>query len=160
MADRIAPDGSTLVIVPDTSRVGSLRRRLERDGHTMLELRGTETDAMRTRAWDRARSGRCVVVGGRVAVWAPVPDLAAIVVLDEGDEALQEERTPTWNGRDVAVERAVRTGAALTLVGVAPTLEAERIAGEARRPDRAVEPRAGPSSRSWIRVKSPRAPAC
>jgi primosomal protein N' (replication factor Y) len=142
VADRIAPDGSTLVIVADTSRIGSLRRRLERDGHTMLELRGTEPDAVRTRAWDRARAGRCVVVGGRVAVWAPVPDLAAIVVLDEGDEALQEERTPTWNGRDVAVERAVRAGASVTLVGVAPTLEAEQVAGEPQRPDRATE-RAG-----------------
>jgi primosomal protein N' (replication factor Y) len=142
VAARIASDGSTLVIVADTSRIGSLRRRLERDGHTMLELRGTEPDAARTGAWDRGRAGRCVVVGGRVAVGAPVPDLAAIVVLDEGDEALQEERTPTWNGRDVAVERAVRAGAALTLVGVAPTLEAEQIAGEPQRPDRAVE-RAG-----------------
>jgi primosomal protein N' (replication factor Y) (superfamily II helicase) len=142
VAERIAPDGSTLVIVADTSRIGSLRRRLERDGHTMLELRGTEPDAARTRAWDRARAGRCVVVGGRVAVWAPVPDLAAIVVLDEGDEALQEERTPTWNGRDVAVERAVRAGAAVTLVGVAPSLESERVAGEPQRPDRAAE-RAG-----------------
>jgi primosomal protein N' (replication factor Y) len=142
VAERIAPEGSTLVVVADTSRIGSLRRRLERDGHTMLELRGTEPDAVRTRAWDRARAGACVVVGGRVAVWAPVPDLAAIIVLDEGDEALQEERTPTWNGRDVAVERAVRAGAALTLVGVAPTLEAQQIAGEPRRPDRSVE-RAG-----------------
>ncbi len=106
VADLIAPTGSTLVIVADTSRLGALRKRLERDGHRMLELRGTEPDAARTRAWAAAREGSCVVVGGRVAVWAPVPDLAAIIVLDEGDEALQEERTPTWNGRDVAVERA------------------------------------------------------
>ena len=96
------------MIVADTSRLAALRKRLERDGHRMLELRGTEPDAVRTRAWADARAGRCVVVGGRVAVWAPVPDLAAIVVLDEGDEALQEERTPTWNARDVAVERARR----------------------------------------------------
>ena len=64
------------------------------------------------RAWDRARAGACVVVGGRTAVWAPVPDLAAVVVLDEGDEALEDERAPTWNARDVAVERARRAGAA------------------------------------------------
>ncbi|MGZ4756347.1 MAG: primosomal protein N' family DNA-binding protein [Acidimicrobiia bacterium] len=139
VAERIATSGSTLVIVADTNRLGALRKRLERDGHRMLELRGTEPDAVRTRAWADARAGRCVVVGGRVAVWAPVPDLAAIIVLDEGDEALQEERTPTWNARDVAVERARRTGATLTLVAAAPTLEAEAIAGPPERPDRSVE---------------------
>ncbi len=139
VAERIAREGSTLVIVADTNRLGALRKRLERDGHRMLELRGTEADAARTRAWSDARSGRCVVVGGRVAVWAPVPDLAAIIVLDEGDEALQEERAPTWNARDVAVERARRCGAALTLVGAAPTLEAEAIAGPPVRPDRSTE---------------------
>ncbi len=65
VAERIAPSGSTLVIVADTNRLGALRKRLERDGHRMLELRGTETDAVRTRAWAAARGGRCVVVGGR-----------------------------------------------------------------------------------------------
>ena len=58
----------------------------------------------------RARAGACVVVGGRTAVWAPVPDLAAVVVVDEGDEALEDERAPTWNGRDVALERARAPG--------------------------------------------------
>ncbi len=139
VAQLVAPSGSTLVIVADTSRLAALRKRLERDGHRMLELRGTEPDAVRTRAWADARAGRCVVVGGRVAVWAPVPDLAAIVVLDEGDEALQEERTPTWNARDVAVERAARSNAALTLVAAAPSLEAEAIAGPPQRPDRGTE---------------------
>ena len=52
-------------------------------------------------ACGRVRRGR-----GRLAVLAPVPDLAAIVVLDEGDEALEEERAPTWNARELAVERA------------------------------------------------------
>jgi primosomal protein N' (replication factor Y) len=105
----------------------------------MFELRGTEPDAARTRAWAAAREGSCVVVGGRVAVWAPVPDLTAIIVLDEGDEALQEERTPTWNARDVAVERAARSDAAIALVAAAPTLEAEAIAGPPQRPDRGTE---------------------
>ena len=54
---------------------------------------------------------------------APVPDLAAIVVVDDGSEALKEERSPTWHARDVAAERAHRRGARLTLVSPAPPLE-------------------------------------
>lgn len=139
VAERISPHGSTLVIVPEALRLPALLRHLERAGHRVLRLRADETDAARSRAWSAARAGRCVVVGGRTAVWAPVPDLAAVVVLDEGDEALQEERAPTWHARDVAVERATRAGASLTLVGVVPTLEAEAVAGPAVRPDRAAE---------------------
>lgn len=139
VAERISPHGSTLVIVPEALRLPSLLRRLEGDGCRVLVLRSDETDAARTRAWAAAREGRCVVVGGRSAVWVPVPDLAAVIVLDEGDEALQEERAPTWHARDVAVERATRAGASLTLVGVVPTLEAEAAAGPVQRPDRAVE---------------------
>jgi primosomal protein N' (replication factor Y) len=50
-------------------------------------------------------------------------------VLDEGDEAYQEERAPTWHARDVAVERAARVGATVTLVSPTPTVDA-RAAGE------------------------------
>jgi primosomal protein N' (replication factor Y) len=46
------------------------------------------------------------------------------VVIDEHDEALQEERTPTWHARDVVVERCRRAGAPYVLVSPAPTLTA------------------------------------
>lgn len=139
VSERIAVDGSTLVVVPDGARLGALVRHLERAGHRVLVLRSDEPDALRTRAWAAARAGRCVVVGGRVAVWAPVPDLASVIVLDEGEEALQEERAPTWHARDVAAERAARAGASLTLVGVVPTPEAIELAGPPARPPAAVE---------------------
>ena len=63
----------------------------------MLSLRSDRSAAELSAAWDRARAGACVVVGGRNAAWAPVPDLTRIVVVDEADEALEDERAPTWN---------------------------------------------------------------
>ncbi|HZI38750.1 MAG TPA: hypothetical protein VFF24_10625, partial [Acidimicrobiia bacterium] len=50
--------------------------------------------------------------------------LGAIVVVDDGSEALKEERSPTWHARDLAAQRARRLGARLTLVSPAPPLEA------------------------------------
>jgi primosomal protein N' (replication factor Y) len=47
-----------------------------------------------------------------------------VVVLDDGSEALKEERSPTWHARDLAAERARRRGARLTLVSPVPPLEA------------------------------------
>ena len=73
------------------------------------------------------RPGGIVVVGGRVAALAPVPDLAAAIVVDDADEALQEERVPTWHARDVLLERAHRAGARWTVVSAAPTVEAEAV---------------------------------
>ncbi len=92
-------------------------------------LHSDESDAARTDAWRRAAAGECVVVGGRVAALAPVPDLAAAVVVDDADEALQEERVPTWHARDVLAERARRAGAAFTVVSPVPTIEAEALVG-------------------------------
>jgi primosomal protein N' (replication factor Y) len=71
----------------------------------------------------------------------PMPRLAAVVVIDEHDEALQEERTPTWHAREVVLERARRSAVPAVLVSPVPSLEALR-AGRLLRPNRAVE-RAG-----------------
>ena len=147
VAEHLAAEGSTLVLVPDGARLGALVRDLERRGHRVLVARSELDDAARTRAWSAARRGHVVVVGGRTAVWSPLPDLAAVVVLDEGDEALQEERVPTWNARDVVIERARRAQAPVTLVAPVPTPEADAASGGlVSRP----EPRwSGPGGRWW-----------
>jgi len=124
VASLCAPDGSTLVLVPEPARAEALVRALAAPGRTVLHHHSALSDRRRTVVWDRARSGDCVVVGGRAAVWLPVPDLAAVVVLDETDEAYQEERTPTWHARTVALERAARAGASVTLVSPVPSVDA------------------------------------
>jgi primosomal protein N' (replication factor Y) (superfamily II helicase) len=135
----VAAEGSTLVIAPDSAGLRALTVHLRRSGREVVVMRGHERDARRTEQWDRARAGASVIIGGRVAVLASVPDLAAVVVLDEGDEALKEERAPTWNARELAIERARRAGLRCSLVSPAPTLEAEAEAGPSARPARAVE---------------------
>jgi primosomal protein N' (replication factor Y) len=116
--------GSTLVVHPDPRVAAALARRLQAAGRLVVHYGATGRPAERARAWDRSRRGSCVVVGGRAAVLAPVPDLAAVVVLDDGAEALKEERSPAWHVRDVAVERARRCGARVVVVSPAPPLEA------------------------------------
>ncbi len=80
--------------------------------------------------WAAAVGGVDVVIGGRGAAFAPAPDVAAVVVVDEHDEALQEERTPTWHARDVAIERARRRGVPCLLVSPCPTVTALAWAGK------------------------------
>ena len=132
----VAPEGSSIVVVPDAAGAAAVAGDLRDQGRHTIVVRGDQADAVRTRAWDETRWGACVVVGGRVAVLAPVPDLQALVVLDEGDESLKEERTPAWHAREVALERARRTRARCTLVSPAPTLEAVATVGPPVRVDR------------------------
>jgi primosomal protein N' (replication factor Y) len=122
IAGLLSEGGSTIVVVPD-GRLGRLAAALRATGAVVVPWLTDGRPRDRSRAWDRARRGDCVVLGGRSAVLAPVPDLASIVVADDGSEALKEERSPTWHARDLAAERARRHGARLTLVSPAPPLD-------------------------------------
>lgn len=135
----VAPEGSSIIVLPDAERAGRLVRFLERAGVDVTDVRAGLSAAERTRSWRRALAGATVVVGGRTAVWAPVPDLAAVMVVDDADEALKDERAPTWHARDVGLERALRGDARVTVVSPVPTLEALATTTRVLAPPRAEE---------------------
>lgn len=139
LVKHLAPHGSTLVLVPPSASMGVLADAARQAGHGVAHLTGAQSDAERTAGWRRAAQGNCVVIGGRIAAFAPVPDLAAVVIFDEGDEAFVEERMPTWNARTVAVERAQRAAVPITLVSPAPSLDARALSPTVQRPERSVE---------------------
>lgn len=87
------------------------------------------------------------VIGARSGVWARVRSLAAVLVLDEHDESLQDERNPTWHARDVAIERARRAGVPCVLVSPVPSLAALAAA------DRLIEPSRSEERRGWPLVQ-------
>ncbi len=93
--------------------------------------------------WALAAAGVDVVIGGRSAVWATCAP-ASIVVLDEHDEALQEQRSPTWHARDVAIERASRKAVPCLLVSPCPTVSALAWSGK-----RWMRPAAGVEREGW-----------
>ena len=104
-----------LVLAPSHAVAARLAGRLRAGGHAVALLPDD---------WAVAAAGGCVAIGTRAAAWAPRPELGAVLVLDEHDEVYQEERAPTWNARDVAVERARRAGAPCVLMSPCPSLEA------------------------------------
>ncbi len=114
--------GHTLVLCPSVAEAQALGSRLRRDGVLTAILAGSPGSAS-AGEWARARAGS-VAVGARAAAWAPMACVGRVVVLDEHDEAYQEESSPTWHARDVVVERARRAGAPCLLVSPAPSLGA------------------------------------
>ena len=137
----VAPEGSTLVLHPSPSRMARLAAALRDDGRDVAVFGSERSTAELTLAWVRARAGACVVIGGRTAAWAPVPDLATVIIVDEIDEAFDEERAPTWNARDVGVERARRAGATVRMITPAPSIEAHLVLGDPLAPSRPRWPR-------------------
>ena len=113
--------GRSLVLVPTAAWAAQLVGRLRQAG---------VSTALAPRDWAGAASAHAVV-GTRAGAWAPSGRLDVVVVLDEHDETYQEEAAPTWNARDVAVERARRDGARCLLVGPMPSPDAVHIANAA-----------------------------
>ena len=113
--------GPTLVIVPTVIRARLFAASLKRHGFTVAVLPDE---------WDSAAGGVDVVIGSRTAVFARVPVLRSIVVIDEHDDSLREERTPTWYARDVAIERANQANVSCILVSALPSVAAKVWAGD------------------------------
>jgi primosomal protein N' (replication factor Y) len=123
--------GNALVLCPTAASARSVGSALRRVGVPV---------AQHPRDWALGAAG-ATVVGTRAAAWAPVGDLAAIVVIDEHDDAHRQEQAPTWHARDVALERARRAGVPCVMTSACPSLEA-LDAGRLLPPSRADE-RAG-----------------
>ena len=127
-----AERGPVLLAAPQVATARRLGLRLRRAGVPVALLPDD---------WSLARAGWASVVGSRAAAWAPIERPAAIVVLDEHDESLQQEQTPTWHARDVLLERARRLDVPCVLVSPMPSLEALEV-GDLLTQSRAAE-RAG-----------------
>lgn len=93
----LAVRGPVLVVCP-TVRMAML-------GAASLRRRGC-TVALMPDDWDQGLDGVDVAIGARSAVWAPLAGISSIVVVDEHDDSLKEERVPTWHVREVAIRRA------------------------------------------------------
>jgi primosomal protein N' (replication factor Y) len=110
-----ASKGPVLVVIPTLNRARLMAASLRENGLSVAVMPGD---------WAVAAGGVDVVIGARSAVWSSVPLLKSIIVIDEHDDALQEERSPSWHARDIAIERAKKLGIACLLISPVPSLRA------------------------------------
>ena len=115
-----------LVLVPEIGLTPQLVARFrERFAAPLTVLHSALTDHERLAAWRDAWSGHSrIVLGTRSAVFAPVPELGAIVVDEEHDPSFkQHEGGFRYSARDLAVVRARQAGIPLLLGSATPALE-------------------------------------
>jgi len=125
MQDVLAAGRSAILLVPEIGLTPQAAANLhEIFGEQVAILHSALSAAERAEQWRRIRKGDArVVVGTRSAVFAPVRDLALIVVDEEQDSSYKQEEMPRYHGRDVAVMRGKICGAAVVLGTATPAME-------------------------------------
>jgi primosomal protein N' (replication factor Y) (superfamily II helicase) len=116
---------SAILLVPEIGLTPAVAADLHQIfGDQVAILHSGLTDRERAEQWHRIRRGDArMVVGTRSAVFAPVSDLALIIVDEEQDGSYKQEETPRYHARDVAVMRARMCGATVVLGSATPSLE-------------------------------------
>ncbi len=116
---------SSILLVPEIGLTPAVAADLHQVfGDEVAILHSGLSDAERAEQWHRIRRGEArVVAGTRSAVFAPVGDLALVIVDEEQDSSYKQEETPRYHARDVAVMRAKMAGAVVALGSATPSLE-------------------------------------
>ena len=125
---------SAILLVPEIGLTPAVAADVHQVfGDEVAILHSALSDKERAEHWHRIRRGEArAVVGTRSAVFAPVSDLALIIVDEEQDASYKQEETPRYHARNVAVMRAKFSNAAVVLGSATPSLESYFNAKKAR----------------------------
>jgi len=116
---------SAILLVPEIGLTPAVAADLHQIfGDEVAILHSALTDRERAGQWHRIKRGEArIVVGTRSAVFAPVADLALIIVDEEHDSSYKQEENPRYHARDIAVMRAKMSNAVVVLGSATPSLE-------------------------------------
>jgi primosomal protein N' (replication factor Y) len=125
IAQARAAGRGALVLVPEIALTPQLSGRFRaRFGDEVALLHSGLSDAERHAEWLRLRRGEArICVGVRSAIFAPVEDLAVIVVDEEHEQSFKQEDGPAYHARDLAVVRGRLEDAVVLLGSATPSLE-------------------------------------
>ncbi len=120
------PEAQALVLVPEINLTPQLQARfVERFGAAaVVPMHSGMTHPQRLRSWLAAHLGEArIVLGTRMAVFTPLPQLRLIVVDEEHDPSYKQQEGARYSARDLAVYRGHREGAKVVLGSATPSLE-------------------------------------
>ncbi len=130
----LAAGRGALVLVPEIALAAPLIDRLRHDlGVEVAMLHSAMSDGERSDEWRRITTGEArVVVGTRMAALAPPEPLGIVVVDEEHDPAYKSDRTPRYQGRDVAVALGGLASVPVVLGSATPDIISIGLAREGR----------------------------
>ncbi len=122
----LATGGQALVLVPEIGLTMPLAENfIERFGEEAVAvLHSGVSPVRRLRIWQGMREGRLrVLIGTRLAVFTPVPQLRLLIVDEEHDSSFKQQQGFRYNARDLALLRARNAGIVAVLGSATPSLE-------------------------------------
>ena len=114
-----------LVLVPEISLTAQWLERFEdRFGVAPVIWHSEMSPAQRRRAWWATIRGEArVIVGARSALFLPLQDLKLVIVDEEHSTTFKQDEGVMYNGRDMAVVRAMQSHCPVVLASATPSLE-------------------------------------
>ncbi len=115
-----------LVLVPEISLTPQLEALVQGrfPGTLTVSLHSALAEAERLEHWRAACTGQArIVLGTRLAVLAPLPELGLIVVDEEQDSSFKQGEGFRYSARDLAVVRARQRSVPVVLASATPSLE-------------------------------------
>ena len=126
MAKVLAQGRQVLFLLPEINLTPQLLKRVENrfaDVPTAV-LHSQMAAGRRTQDYLRAMLGQAkLVIGTRLAVFTPLPDVGLIVVDEEHDGSFKQDNELRYHARDLAVWRAKQSGCPVVLGSATPSLE-------------------------------------
>ena len=126
MAKVLAQGRQVLFLLPEINLTPQLLKRVEdrfADVPTAV-LHSQMAAGRRTQDYLRAMLGQAkLVIGTRLAVFTPFPDVGLIVVDEEHDGSFKQDNELRYHARDLAVWRAKQSGCPVVLGSATPSLE-------------------------------------
>ncbi len=124
--ETLAKGGQTLILVPEinlTPQLEAIFRQRFPDSE-LISLHSKLSEGERLDNWLKAQSGAArIVLGTRLAIFTPLPDLQLIVVDEEHDPSFKQQDGLRYSARDVAILRAKHCGIPIVLGSATPSLE-------------------------------------
>jgi len=122
----LAAGRQALVLVPEINLTPQLEARFAArfPQHRLVSLHSGLTPVQRLRHWLMAHLGRAhIVLGTRMGVFAPLPNLGLIVVDEEHDPSYKQQEGARYSARDLAVYRGHLERVPVLLGSATPSLE-------------------------------------
>lgn len=124
-----------LLLVPEISLTPQLEAtvRTRFPYRSIVSLHSGLNEGERLKHWIAAQSGSArIVLGTRLAVYVPLPELGLIVVDEEHDASFKQSEGFRYSARDLAVARARLRGVPVVLGSATPALETYHNAASGR----------------------------
>ncbi len=114
-----------IILVPEIVHINYIAPFIrEIAGEKLCNLHSALSKGQRSDAFEKILSGECtVVLGTRMAIFAPLKNVSLIAVMQEHSSSYKTEEGFRFNARDVAVMRGYLEKATVVLSSICPSVE-------------------------------------